>query len=122
MDPHLREATDETGSTDLCWTSCVELSCYARGRFTITPDFPSGTYAYFATIDATGAGAYPYLVGPTYYGMAAQDDLTHSVTIPANATLYVVPEPAGAAAIGLMMLGLRRRGRGRGRSPHLRRA
>jgi hypothetical protein len=32
-----------------------------NGRFTRTPEYPSGTYAYFLS-------SYPYLVGPTYYG------------------------------------------------------
>jgi len=38
-----------------------------NGRYCITPDYPNGTYAYFATIDDIGP-AYPYFVGPTYYG------------------------------------------------------
>lgn len=39
-----------------------------NGRFCVTPDYPLGTYAYFATIDSTGDPTYPYAVGPTYYG------------------------------------------------------
>src|SRR5262249_3399713 len=40
-----------------------------NGRFGKTPDFPNGTYAYFATIDASGTAAYPYHVGTQYYGV-----------------------------------------------------
>lgn len=40
-----------------------------NGRFCVTPDYPVGIYAYFLTIDSTGAGAYPYILGPTYYGV-----------------------------------------------------
>jgi hypothetical protein len=40
-----------------------------NGRFCITPDYPSGTYAYFVTIDSTRTPAYPYVLGPTYYGI-----------------------------------------------------
>ena len=32
-----------------------------NGRFTRTPDYPQGTYAYFLT-------GWPYLIGPRYYG------------------------------------------------------
>jgi hypothetical protein len=82
-----------------------------NGRTTMTPDFGL-TYAYFATIDGAGAGAYPYLVGPNYYGTPAADDLTRSVSIPANATLFVAPEPAAAGIFGIFLAGgLLRRGR-----------
>jgi hypothetical protein len=39
-----------------------------NGRVTVTPDFPNGTYAYFVTIDSTGAPAFPYVLGLQYYG------------------------------------------------------
>lgn len=39
-----------------------------NGRFTKTPDFPNGTYAYFLTIDQSGEGVFPYAVGPQYNG------------------------------------------------------
>jgi len=39
-----------------------------NGRFCVTPDYPSGIYAYFVTIDASLAPAYPFVIGPTYYG------------------------------------------------------
>jgi hypothetical protein len=39
-----------------------------NGRFCVTPDYPSGIYAYFVTIDASLAPAYPFVLGPTYYG------------------------------------------------------
>jgi hypothetical protein len=39
-----------------------------NGRFCVTPDFPAGTYAYFVTIDASGNAAFPYYLGPQFYG------------------------------------------------------
>lgn len=39
-----------------------------NGRFCVTPEYPSGTYAYFTTVDANHNSAYPYVVGPTFYG------------------------------------------------------
>jgi hypothetical protein len=39
-----------------------------NGRYCVTPDFPSGTYAYFVTIDSTGAPAFPYVLGLQFNG------------------------------------------------------
>ncbi len=39
-----------------------------NGRFCITPEYPKGIYCYFATVDANWNSAYPYVVGPTYFG------------------------------------------------------
>jgi hypothetical protein len=39
-----------------------------NGRFCLTPEYPEGTYAYFATIDSTYKATFPYTLGPTYYG------------------------------------------------------
>lgn len=39
-----------------------------NGRFCKTPEYPNGIYCYFATVDANWNSAYPYLIGPTYYG------------------------------------------------------
>lgn len=40
-----------------------------NGRFCVTPEYPQGTYAYFATIDREGNSVFPYFMGPTYYGV-----------------------------------------------------
>ena len=39
-----------------------------NGRFAVTPEYPEGTYAYYATVDENWNSAYPYVVGPTFYG------------------------------------------------------
>ena len=39
-----------------------------NGRFCVTPEYPAGIYCYFATVDANYNSAYPYVVGPTFYG------------------------------------------------------
>ena len=39
-----------------------------NGRFCITPEYPNGIYCYFTTVDANHKSAYPYVVGPTFYG------------------------------------------------------
>lgn len=65
-----------------------------NGRFVVTPEYPGGTYAYFLTTDITGTSVYPYIVGPSYYGIVDTANLQGgSVSIPANATFFTVPEP-----------------------------
>lgn len=39
-----------------------------NGRFCVTPEYPDGIYAYFCTVDENHNSAYPYAVGPTFYG------------------------------------------------------
>jgi hypothetical protein len=41
-----------------------------NGRFCVTPEYPNGTYAYFATVNENWNSFYPYAVGPTFYGIA----------------------------------------------------
>ncbi|MEO1451752.1 MAG: YHYH protein, partial [Bacteroidota bacterium] len=50
-----------------------------NGRFCTTPEYPNGTYAYFATVDENWNSAYPYVVGPTFNGVASRRDVA-SVT------------------------------------------
>lgn len=50
-----------------------------NGRFCVTPEYPNGTYAYFATVDADWNSEYPYAVGLSFYGNYANRKVT-SVT------------------------------------------
>jgi hypothetical protein len=52
-----------------------------NGRFCITPEYPNGIYCYFATVDQNWNSAYPYVVGPTFYGVYANRKVT-AVTEP----------------------------------------
>ncbi len=52
-----------------------------NGRFAVTPEYPNGTYAYYCTIDKNWNSAYPYAVGPTFYGVYANRKVT-SITEP----------------------------------------
>ena len=44
-----------------------DLDVY-NGRFAVTPEYPQGTYAYYVTIEANGAPAFPYILGGQFYG------------------------------------------------------
>lgn len=52
-----------------------------NGRWCVTPEYPGGTYAYFCTVDENWNSAYPYAVGPTFYGVYA-DRLVTSISEP----------------------------------------
>lgn len=52
-----------------------------NGRFCITPEYPNGIYCYFATVDEKWNSAYPYAVGPTFYGNKTASKVT-SITEP----------------------------------------
>lgn len=56
-----------------------------NGRFCVTPEYPSGIYCYFATVDANHNSAFPYMVGPTYYGNKTGSSVT---TISESTTTY----------------------------------
>jgi hypothetical protein len=45
-----------------------------NGRYCVTPEYPSGTYAYFMTVDNTGTPAHPYLLAVNYYGVITSGD------------------------------------------------
>lgn len=47
-----------------------------NGRFCKTPEYPAGVYCYFATVDANWNSAYPYVVGPKYYGTVSGGKVT----------------------------------------------
>ncbi|MEX1190081.1 MAG: YHYH protein [Bacteroidia bacterium] len=47
-----------------------------NGRLCVTPEYPEGIYCYFATVDENWNSAYPYVVGPTFYGNYANRKVT----------------------------------------------
>ncbi|MGZ3863383.1 MAG: YHYH protein [Bacteroidia bacterium] len=58
-----------------------------NGRYCVTPEYPSGTYAYFLTTDNTGSPAYPYMLASYYYGVISAADAGTNVgnaTIPSS--------------------------------------
>ena len=46
-----------------------------NGRFAVTPEYPNGIYAYYATVNEDHNSAYPYVVGPTFYGNVTGNDV-----------------------------------------------
>ncbi len=56
-----------------------------NGRFCVTPEYPEGMYCYFATVDENWNSAYPYLVGPTFYGVVSP---IKTSSVPSGAQTY----------------------------------
>ena len=52
-----------------------------NGRFAVTPEYPNGTYAYFVTQNSDGSSAYPYMIGPQYYGEPDTDNFGPSANV-----------------------------------------
>jgi hypothetical protein len=66
-----------------------------NGRFCVTPEYPNGTYCYFATVDANHNSAFPYLIGPTYYGVYADrkvSSITETTTTYTPTTTFLPSE------------------------------
>ncbi len=62
-----------------------------NGRFCITPDYPTGIYAYFTTLDASLQPAYPYMIGLSYYGVVQSGNTgpgSGHNTIPSGTVTY----------------------------------
>jgi hypothetical protein len=57
-----------------------------NGRFAKTPEYPNGTYAYYCTVDSKWNSAYPYVIGPTFYGVYSNAKVT---AISEPVTVYV---------------------------------
>lgn len=65
-----------------------------NGRFCKTPEYPNGIYCYFATVDANWNSAYPYAVGPYFYGVknaAKVTNIAESVTTYTPSSSNVMP-------------------------------
>ncbi len=65
-----------------------DLDAY-NGRTCVTPEYPSGTYAYFVTIEADGTPAYPFVLAAQYYGIVPSTSTNNQ--IPSGASQYLPP-------------------------------
>ena len=67
-----------------------------NGRFCVTPEYPDGIYAYFCTVDENWNSAYPYVVGPTFYGErtgAKVQSITEAVATYAGTPNAIMDQP-----------------------------
>jgi len=52
-----------------------------NGRFTKTPEFPNGIYAYFATVDNLYNPVFPYYIGDTFRSFAIRENTVRGLLI-----------------------------------------
>lgn len=71
-----------------------------NGRFCVTPEYPAGTYAYFVTLNSLYEGAYPYVLGPNYYGVVSPGMAGHAI-VNEPVTTYVLANRLAEAGFGL---------------------
>lgn len=80
-------------------TGSGELDVH-NGRFAVTPEYPTGTYAYYTTVDSNQNSEYPYIIGPTYYGVKNGNTVT---TITETTTDY---NPTAVAQVDVQSLAI----------------
>jgi hypothetical protein len=100
---HYLEDYDYLGDLGQTLGTDFDLDKY-NGRFCVTPDFPSGTYAYFLSIESDGTPKYPYTMGRWYYGNPTGDSVnsisetvTQQIQGAPSATLIVSATADGAS-------------------------
>jgi len=81
------EFTQGVSSTVNGYTTLFDLNKY-NARYCVTPEYPSGTWAYFTTITSSGTPWYPYNVGRWY--MATPPASTGTPPTPGNNTTLTV--------------------------------
>lgn len=82
-----------------------------NGRFVVTPEYPKGIYAYFATVDENQNSAYPYFIGPTYYGKVDTTNFNNgpkgnSVVVNETVTRYAVATGINTPEINGIKVGI----------------
>jgi len=75
-----------------------------NGRFCVTPEYPNGIYCYFTTVDINHNSAYPYVIGPTFYGNKTASRVTSITEVVTtlgstshdnlNLNIKIAPNPA----------------------------
>ena len=59
-----------------------------NGHFGVTSEWPDGIYHYVTTINDVGELIYPYIVGPTYYGISFSAKLNQSFSMLVDVVTY----------------------------------
>jgi hypothetical protein len=86
---------------DYSYTGSGDLDVY-NGRTCVTPEYPSGTYAYFITTDNSGNPAFPYIFADYYYGVISASDMGPNIgaaTIPSSGVTYVTSTTTGIVSV-----------------------
>jgi YHYH protein/Secretion system C-terminal sorting domain len=74
-----------------------------NGRFCKTPEYPNGIYCYFSTVDAKWNSAYPYVVGPTFYGVVS---VLKVASVTETVSIYVKTTPTNEANLNHLQINI----------------
>lgn len=80
---HYLEDYTYKGDLGLTYGDDFDLNEY-NVRFCVTPEYPSGTWAYFTNIESDGTPTFPYNIGVAFYGSPTASN----ASVPSNATVY----------------------------------
>jgi YHYH protein/Secretion system C-terminal sorting domain len=72
-----------------------------NGRFCKTPEYPNGIYCYFSTVDDKWNSAYPYVVGPTFYGVVS---VSKVASVTETVSTYVKTTPTSEANLNHLQI------------------
>jgi hypothetical protein len=67
------------------WLKKTIKDIYNGRANSITPEYPSGVYAYYLPLDSSLLPTVPFLIGPSYYGTPLT---SKSSSIPSTAAVY----------------------------------
>ncbi len=89
---HYLEDYDYKGDRGLTLGTQFDLNEY-NVRWCVTPEFPSGTWAYFSCIDAVGTPVFPYNISRYYFATPSGGNVN---TLPTNRTILFEGGPEAA--------------------------
>jgi hypothetical protein len=82
--PSITEYPLGSFTDDYTWISSVNSGKTVldrnNGRFCVTPEYPSGVYAYFITITNTNIPVFPYILGENYYSLPTELNYTTNIS------------------------------------------
>ena len=90
---HYLEDFDYLGDRGLVLGTNFDLN-EQNVRFSVTPEFPAGTWAYFTPLHADGTPQFPYTTGRQYYGTPSggNSTISETVTVQFNGGPNATPE------------------------------
>ena len=72
---------------DFVWAAANGDLDANNGRWCVTPEYPSGTYAYFTTTTSSLYPTFPFVFGKTYYGTNVSPN-GKGISVPSGVTTY----------------------------------
>jgi hypothetical protein len=78
-----------------------------NGRFCVTPEYPTGTYAYFISVDSDDNPTFPYILGNNFYSLPVDSNYNADLTqddLPTKAERYRIPGMDGNGSQSMLTI------------------